>query len=262
MNQGKTGIKLPMVSAWKLKIFTAIVLLLGNIGYALQAGIIKWGGFDTSKQLADALADNSTLNTVAGAASICMLIGGLALPILVFLLVQGISETSNLGKYILSVGALAIISEIPYDMAYYGEVFHWGQQNPVFGMLLAMLMIYFMKLTESKGSITKVFLNALYMLGGILWAAFMKADSGILIILLAAIFYLCRKKHGIMMFAGILVTVLCSIVGIGSYIGALAFYGVYCYDEKERELKCSKYVFYAQYPVELLILGILVMVLV
>lgn len=260
------GVRLPMVSAWALKIFTAITLLVGNIGCAIEAGIVRWGGFDTYDQVAKALETDSTLNILTGVSVICKLIGEFSVPVFVFLMVLGFIKTSNFKKYFISMLITAVISEIPYDLVMTGKWFEGNVQNPMFAMVIALAMIYFFKKYIEKDNSYKMWVKILCMVVGtgcgICWCKVLDVDMGVLIIILAAIFYVFREKYGYMMIVGIIATIICAFGGIGTYLAALSFYGIYGYNEKERTLKCSKYVFYAQYPAELIILAIIMAILI
>lgn len=263
MNSKKTiGVRLPMVSAWALKIFTAITLLVGNIGCAIEAGIVRWGGFDTYEQVSKALETDSNLNILTGVSVICKLIGQFSVPIFVFLMVLGFIKTSNYRKYFISMLITAVISEIPYDLVMTGKWFAFGVQNPMFAMVIALLMLYFIKMVAGKTGELGMPMRILYMVIGVCWCALFRVDMGILIIILAAVFYTFRDRYAYMMIVGIVATIICAFGGTGTYLAALSFYGIYSYNEKERELKCSKYLFYAQYPVELIILAIAMVILI
>ena len=47
-------------------------------------------------------------------------IGRISFPIFAFLIANGCKHTSNINKYMLRLGLLAIISEVPYDLAFWG----------------------------------------------------------------------------------------------------------------------------------------------
>ena len=51
------------------------------------------------------------------------MIGRLAFPIFAYVLVEGFFYTKNINKYLLRLGVFAIVSEVPFDLAYSGKWF-------------------------------------------------------------------------------------------------------------------------------------------
>ena len=114
--------KMPSVSAQGLKIFACVTLILGSIGMIIfEKGIINVEQYKAN-ELNDLLAGNSALMGQVGMTVALGFIGGLALPIIAFLLTEGFFNTSSYMKYLCAVFAFALISEIPYDFAMTGKV--------------------------------------------------------------------------------------------------------------------------------------------
>lgn len=73
---------------------------------------------------------------------ILRLIGRISFPIFAFLLCEGYKHTSNIWKYFFRLGIFAIISEIPYNICLYNQVFYPYSQNIFFELLLGLLVLY------------------------------------------------------------------------------------------------------------------------
>lgn len=73
-------------------------------------------------------------------AEILRLIGRASFPIYVWLLVMGFVHTSSRKKYMLQMAVFALISEVPFDLAFSGRLtFEW--QNIYFSLLWALLLM-------------------------------------------------------------------------------------------------------------------------
>lgn len=248
---GKRGItwKMPSISADGLKIFATVVLLIQTIGMTIvEKGVIHVDQY-TQEGFSQALADDSHLMVLAGISSVMQIIGGLAVPIFAFLLVEGFMKTSNYGKYLLSIGVFALLSEIPYDLASSLKFVDWNSQNALVTMFVSLLMLYFIRMLDGRKGILYSVARLIIVFCGVMWVTIFRAQYGLCIVLLVAILYIFRSR-------GVLKTILGAIVSALYVTGPLSFYAIWCYNEKRGD-KFPKYAYYIFYPLHLLILGII-----
>lgn len=241
--------KTPSVTADGLKIFACITMLVQTIGIAIvEKGMIHLDQY-TQAELSEAMAADPHLMALAGIGSVMQLIGGLALPIFAFLLVEGFSYTSDYKKYLLSIVLFALISEIPYDLAMSQKVVDWSGQNALITMAVCLLMLYFLRMVKAENSFVCAIARLLIILCALVWVTLFRAQYGLCMVLLTAVFYLFYTKNVWKTILGILISLL--------YVtGPLSFYGIWCYNEKRSD-KLPKYAYYAFYPLHLLILGVI-----
>lgn len=225
------------------------MMLVQTIGIAIvQNGLIHMEQY-TQEQLSLAMAEDSHLMMLAGIGSVMQLLGGLAIPVFAFLLVEGFLNTSSYSRYLLSLLIFAVISEIPYDLANYGHIWDLTGQNALFAMVLSLLMLYFLRMLEDRPGIRGFLLKAVIVLCAVAWVTIFRAGYGLCIVLLTAIFYLCYGRN-------VLKTILGIIVSLLYVTGPLSFYGIWCYDGT-RTNRIPKYAYYVFYPLHLLVLGII-----
>ncbi|MCC8066191.1 MAG: conjugal transfer protein TraX [Clostridiales bacterium] len=260
---GRRGVQwnLPGFTADGLKQFACAAMLIQNIGIAVvENGLIHLDQY-TQEELSAAMETDSQLMTLAGVGSVMQIIGGLAVPIFAFLLVEGFLYTSDYRNYLLRLLGFAVISEIPYDLAISGKWMDWSSQNALVTMAVCLMMLYFLRMLgkraedgSGRGSrIAVVLLQLLLVLCAILWVTMLRGEFGLCMVLLTAVFYLLYDKKGLKLVLGALISLL--------YVsGPLAFYGIWCYTGERKE-RLPKYAYYVFYPLHLLVLGIVVMFL-
>ena len=143
MTTGRRGIvwKTPDITADGLKMFACITMLIQTVGIAIiEKGLIHLDQY-TQESLNQAMSQDSRLMTLAGVGSIMQLIGGMAIPVFAFLLVEGFRNTSDYKKYLIMMAVTALVSEIPYDLAICGKVWDFSSQNAMITMCICLIML-------------------------------------------------------------------------------------------------------------------------
>ena len=251
MTTGRRGIvwKTPDITADGLKLFACIAMLIQTIGVAvIEKGLIHLDQY-TQDSLNQAMAQDSRLMTLAGIGSIMQLIGGMAIPVFTFLLVEGFRNTSDYKKYLLLMVLTAVISEIPYDLAVGGKIMDWSSQNAMVTMSICLIMLKCLDIFKDGSGFTGGLVRMLIVLAAVIWVSLFRAEYGLCMVLLAAVFYVFYTQN-------VLKTVLGCIISLMYITGPLSFYGIWCYNG-ERKDRINKYVYYAFYPVHLLVLGVI-----
>lgn len=177
------------------------------------------------------------------------IIGRIAFPVFCFVLVEGFCYTRNRKAYLMRLWVGAVISEIPFDLAFFGQFYYLEGQNVLFTMLIGMLTLMGMEKCHDRWKILPV-------IGGMAAAWFCKVDYGFYGIGLIVIFYglrgMKRELAGVQAGCSVAATVL---YGWIQFFSVLALPVVAAYNGCKG--KGFKYFFYVFYPLHLLVLTII-----
>ncbi|MCC6095055.1 MAG: conjugal transfer protein TraX [Eubacterium sp.] len=81
------------------------------------------------------------------------ILGRIAFPVFCFLLAEGYFHTRNLRRYMIRMLLLALVSEIPFNLAMSGNLYDPGWQNTIFTLLFGLCMYAVLDLIRGKGMI-------------------------------------------------------------------------------------------------------------
>lgn len=190
------------------------------------------------------------------------LIGRLSFPLFCFLLVEGFYHTSNVTKYMGRLAIFALISEFPFDLVAHADGNYFAGQNIFFTLLLGLMAIYCMEEFEKRypmSYFSKTMLNVLVAIFFSSIALLFKTDYNALGIFYIVIFYLFRGRH---LFIFLCIEIITIYFYGGFYVQghminqnfagfAVLFTALY----NGKRGPSMKYVFYAFYPVHLLLLA-------
>lgn len=82
--------------------------------------------------------------------NICEIIGSIAFPIFCFLIVEGFLHTKSKLNYGILVGAFALVSEVPFNIAHVGKLFSPKLQNVMFTLCIGIFVLIVINLIENK----------------------------------------------------------------------------------------------------------------
>ncbi|MDE7284527.1 MAG: conjugal transfer protein TraX [Lachnospiraceae bacterium] len=194
-------------------------------------------------------------------------IGRVAFILFAFMAVEGFCHTRSRVKYLLRLGAFALISEIPFDLAIEGSLFEMSNQNVYFTLFLGVLALCIISKLHGH-PITQFLGVALCCMA----AALLKTDYMFMGVMLIVVLYLCRKSFLCQVLVGS-VTIYVGIVliyvvrywswrlpitvflesGLSEMYGLFAFVFIFFYNgQKGKQL--PKACYYLFYPLHLLLL--------
>ena len=185
------------------------------------------------------------------------MIGRLAMPLFSFSIAEGYTHTRDQMKYLCRLGIFALISEIPFDLAFEGKI-GFSHQNIMLSFFLAVtaLMLYDRISGEEDSERKHGGKTAL----GVCAAAaisvlsfLLRADYTFFAVIAVFLFYVFRKKHPLIR-AGVGVAFLSLTRTIGYYSATgFSFLPLAMYNGKRG--KGLKWMFYLFYPGHLLLLA-------
>ena len=177
---------------------------------------------------------------------ICRLIGRIAFPIYCFLITEGFIHTHDKRIYGANLLGFALISEIPWNLEHTGT-FLYSSQNVFFTLFLGFfaLCIY----DRFKGQFGKLALS----LGAVfIVAILLRADYGVKGVAIILLMYLLRQYPVVQAFC-------CSAPLNYPFASIFAFVPINMYNGERGFInnKVLKYIYYAAYPLHLLIIWML-----
>ena len=190
-----------------------------------------------------------------------------AFPLFAFYIAVGAQYTSNILKYMRRLAIFALISEIPFDLAFNGSFLEFTYQNVFFTLLLGLFCIFcYQKL---QGVLYG--LPALPITIAVMWLAecVLKTDYGAMGVLAIVCFYFARKAPKVaQIFAFpaicLLLTVYPLVDGLLPYrvvfneaeLFAVAAFPLMLLYNGEKGFHINRWFFYVFYPAHLLLLAL------
>lgn len=225
----------PALSGTALKRLALCSMLLDHLGAScLEAGVFSRPGPISEPLL--------TLD-------LCLRWAGrLAFPIFCFLLVEGFLHTHDVRRYFLQLLGFGLVSELPFDLAFFHTPFYWSHQNVYWTLALGVLAMAALRhFQTAAGAATW---QGLLCAGGCILLAYLAQTDydGIGVIIICAL-YLTRTNRKWQCLVG-------AVLFAFEITAPLAFVFLWFYNGQRGACsKAQKWGFYLFYPVHLAVLA-------
>lgn len=178
-------------------------------------------------------------------------IGRVAFPVYAYCLAEGFRYTSDYRRYLGRLALFAILSEIPFDLAFYGVPFSFAHQNVFFTLTLGLILLWVLERCREQLLLCA---GAFAVLCFLAQALHMDYGAGGLLMVFA--FYLARQGTSPWIGWGIFVFInLFGYAGGVQWAAILALLPIGLYSGKAGKRK--QRFFYWIYPLHLLLLWII-----
>ncbi|GHT20583.1 fimbrial assembly protein fimC [Bacteroidia bacterium] len=236
------------MSSFQLKIIAIVSMLIDHIAWGLAASAYIRTHFVTE------------INAMHIA-------GRMAFPIFAFLISEGVVHTRSVKKYLAGMCVFALISEIPYNLLHSVYRFHTlnicypRMQNVFFTLALGIIAIIFYKKMIRETALFNRCTCFLLIILTLIAACILRVDYGWLMVLAILILYIYKDSQLRLPIFAVFIVIFYLLISykarIGWAAGALcALVPLYCYNG-QRGRNLNKWLFYAFYPVHLLIIALL-----
>lgn len=231
-----------------------LFLALGVFGRCiLQNRMLGLNGM-TTQQLLDAMSASSDVMTAVTVALILQFIECCATPIFCLLAAEGMFHTVSAEKYLYRVLGIAVLSEIPFNFAMSGNLLDTSSRNPVFGLLLSMLLIYLYQKFSDKRPVNFAY-KAAFTIAAFFWVAVLKVESGLPCLVLTLVFWVFRKKVTVRNLVAGAAAMFCSLYSIFYMAAPMGMILLHFYNGQKEEQE-NRVVNYLFYPVILTVFGV------
>lgn len=186
-------------------------------------------------------------------------IGRIAFPLFIFLLIEGLNHTHNAKKYIVRLFCFALISEVPFDLAFNNEIFYSGKNNVFFTLAIGLTVCLIIKMCSQRITVNPSTYDRILVgiidisaiVAGALLANLLYSDYGASGVMAIVLMYLLSQQNVYTAYV-VMVCYLGLTTDFSEFYAIIGLVFIYMYNGQRG--KQNKYLFYIYYPAHLLIL--------
>lgn len=235
----KRGINGNALRTWGLLFAAAGVIGRGVI----QSHMLGIGQLN-AQQLLEVIGSSDQAMNLATISLILQAIETCAVPVFALLLTEGLQHTSDRKAYFLRVAGLALACEIPYNLAIGGKLLDFGSRNPVFGLVVCMVMVFLFGM-YSEPKLTNKLIKGLIAVAAVLWCGMLKIEFGAAMVVVTATMWAFRRNVLYRNFAGAAAAIACTAFSPFFLAAPMGFMTVHFYDgERNEDSRTANYLYY------------------
>lgn len=244
------------ISSSTLKIIAIIAMFIDHIGAVVLEPMITRGISFPGMSLYELYELDSFIRLV---------IGRIAFPIFCFQLVEGFLKTSDVTQYAVRLFIFALLSELPFNLAFRQTLVDSSYQNVFFTLFIGLMVMILAdrirtaawgkRFSPTIGNGLSVMLRIAVVAAGMVLAEALHTDYAAYGVMCITILYFFRYNKKKQILAGSIAFFAGDIImngGSSELLAPLGFIAVACYNG-QRGMR-MKYVFYLFYPLHLLVL--------
>ena len=246
--RGPKGLSRQAIRIWGL-----LFIIIGAAGQAIlqnrMLGVTTHDYDALSK-----LMENKDYFAMASVALVLQFVQASAIPVFAFLLVDGFLRTSDAIKYGARLVGVAVLSEIPFNLAMTGKWLELDNRNPVCAMVLGIVMLYIFRYYSGM-KIKNIAIKVLTVCMAVVWVEMLRIVDGMGIIIMVTALWALRKNRSLQIFGGCAAMFLASVFSPFYLLAPMVFFVIHFYNGEEGS--DNKIVNYLAYPGLLLAIGLL-----
>lgn len=227
------------------------ILTLGAFGQGILQGRVLGLAGASSEQMLEIMNASGSAVALTGVSLALQALETCAAPIFALLLVEEGLNAANWKQDIIWILGLAVVTEIPYNLAVSGTALVPGSLNPVFTVALCRVLLLFYQHFSGKSWGNRL-VKAAVTIAAILWAQLLSISYGTPMVVLTWVMWLMSRRLNFRGFVGAAAAALCAFFSpffLASPMGCLP---VHLYNGQPST--APKAVRYLIYPAILLIM--------
>lgn len=237
------------ITASGIRMWAMFLLAASVVGRSIIQCRIFGVGSATGEEMLAIMEQDQKMMYLAAISVILQACEACAAAIYAFLMVEGVLKTGNMKNYVLRVAGVAVLAEIPFNLAFSGKWIDLSSRNPVFGLLIGLVMLWFYKnFPGFKGT------NLLYKMaatvGAYLWCNMLNISNGVCVLVIGLTLWAFQKKPQFRVYAGAIAAILCSVISPFYMIAPVSFLLLHSYNGEKGD--GNPVVSYLSYPVVLI----------